>query len=258
MENINRDQTVFSTILFDLGNTLMYFDGSWHDVLHHGCGILARELKNNGLQIEEETFKEEFYNTLQKDEQSREITLTETPTETLLMAFLTEKGQTPADENILRSSLDAMYAFTQQHWHLDTDTHSTLHTLKEMGFKLGVISNARDEKDAQTLIERENLRQYFSLVLISSAMGVRKPNPKIFIRALQHWDIPAEQTLMVGDNLKADIYGAQQIGMKGIWLNKHAGQTPQNRNLQELVHPFLTIDSLSELPVKLAEAQWEG
>ena len=257
MENFTRNQTVFSTILFDLGNTLMYFDGSWHDVLHEACGILAGELKKSGLEIEVETFKDDFYTALQKDEHSREITLTETPTEILLKEFIEEKGLTAPQNNKLRDCLDKMYAFTQQHWHLEKDTHSTLQTLKQMGFNLGVISNARDNKDALTLIDRENLRQYFNLVLISSDLGVRKPNPKIFIRALQHWDIPAEQTLMVGDNLKADIYGAQQIGMKGIWINRRAAAS-HNQDLQEHIHPYLTIGSLGELPEKLAQTQWEG
>ena len=50
---------------------------------------------------------------------------------------------------------------------------------------------------------------------------LKKPNPKIFNHALAITDTTAERSVMIGDNLEADIEGAQKIGMHTIFFNYH-------------------------------------
>jgi FMN phosphatase YigB (HAD superfamily) len=52
------------------------------------------------------------------------------------------------------------------------------------GYRLGLISNAGDDADVQTLLDQANLRAYFEIILTSAGQGIRKPNPKIFWTAL--------------------------------------------------------------------------
>ena len=63
------------------------------------------------------------------------------------------------------------------------------------------------------------LADFFDSFTFSYYIGERKPKPIIFNRALSRTSSNPETSLMVGDSLKADVYGAQEIGMKGVWYN---------------------------------------
>ena len=57
---------------------------------------------------------------------------------------------------------------------------------------------------------------------------------------------------MVGDNLTADIQGAQNAGLYGVWISRRAD--PQMEK-QEAVSPDASMSSLSELPALLDKLQ---
>jgi putative hydrolase of the HAD superfamily len=71
---------------------------------------------------------------------------------------------------------------------------------------------------------------------------VRKPDARIFRAALDRLGVPAERTVMVGDNLEADIVGARRVGMRTILLTR-----PGAKRLAASPTPDLQIDSLREL-----------
>ncbi|MDY6970735.1 MAG: HAD family hydrolase [Thermodesulfobacteriota bacterium] len=57
-------------------------------------------------------------------------------------------------------------------------------------------------------------------IYISSEIGKRKPHPHIFNEALSGLSIRPEQAVFVGDDLFEDIFGAKQVGMKTIFINR--------------------------------------
>jgi putative hydrolase of the HAD superfamily len=52
-------------------------------------------------------------------------------------------------------------------------------------------------------------------------VGVKKPNPIIFEFALKKADVIAQKSMMVGDNIEADILGAQAVGFHTLHFNAH-------------------------------------
>ena len=50
-------------------------------------------------------------------------------------------------------------------------------------------------------------------------MGVKKPNPKVFEYALKKVNATASNSIMIGDNLEADIEGAINCGIRAIHYN---------------------------------------
>ena len=66
------------------------------------------------------------------------------------------------------------------------------------------------------------LLDYFEYepMAISADLGIRKPNPDIFMHALNRLNVPAEEAAMVGDSLKADIVGARMLDILAIWKPK--------------------------------------
>lgn len=103
------------------------------------------------------------------------------------------------------------------------DTLSTLAALQQRNFLLGVVTNRiwggkPFREDLQTL----GLDNYFDLhkIAVSGDLGVRKPNPAIFLHALNELNVAPENAVMVGDSLNADILGAQRLGIFAVWKPK--------------------------------------
>ncbi len=97
---------------------------------------------------------------------------------------------------------------------------STLAELKQRGFLLGVVTN-RSYGGPLFIKEMEKigLLDYFEerSVAISVDLGMRKPNAKIFMYALDALNVPPEEAVMVGDSLGADIVGAKRLHMMAVW-----------------------------------------
>ncbi|HEX7973098.1 MAG TPA: HAD family hydrolase [Anaerolineales bacterium] len=234
-------------VIFDLGNTLIYFDTDWPKVLTQADGILFAHLKAAGLDLDGREFLPTFRTRLEAYYRERETEFIEYTTQYVLRILLAEWGYPDVPDAILRPALDAMYAATQAHWQPEPDAIPTLQTLKGLGYHIGLISNAADDRDVQTLIDKAGVRPYLERVLTSAAEGIRKPNPRIFHTLLNDWGIPPQRAAMVGDTLGADILGARNAGMFSIWIARRA-DNPANRAHAGTIRPDATIATLVELP----------
>lgn len=237
----------FDAILFDLGSTLIYFDGDWLQVFNQANAELIAGLKAAGYQIDEIKFVEDFRNRINNYQSERQSEFIEYTTEYFLRSALADQGYTQVPDAVLQSALRAMYAVSQAHWHIEADTLPTLEYLRRAGYRLGMISNASDNEDVQTLVDNAGVRAYFDFILVSAAVGVRKPNPKIFQLALDHWGTPPASAVMVGDMLGADILGAKNAGIFSIWITRRA-DVPVNRAHLDTIQPDAQIAALAELP----------
>lgn len=84
-------------------------------------------------------------------------------------------------------------------------------------YRLGIISNAQE---AFTMPELGlyDLSKYFETIVLSSQVGVKKPNSRIFVRALTSLNVKPSEAVFVGNDMAADIMGASKLGMKTIYL----------------------------------------
>jgi putative hydrolase of the HAD superfamily len=237
-------------LLFDLGSTLIYFNGEPSEVFRESLAVLYDRLQAAGLSLERQAFLSQFQSRLEGYYAERETEFIEHTTAYLLRVLLAEYGYPDPAEGAIRPALAAMYAVTQQYWHADPDATTTLEALRQQGYRLGLISNAADDADVQVLVDNAALRQYFDVILTSAALGIRKPNPRIFFQALDLLGIPAAQAAMVGDKLGADILGARNAGMFAIWVRRYA-DTPANQDHLDTIQPDASIYSLKELPALL-------
>ncbi|MBF8150359.1 noncanonical pyrimidine nucleotidase, YjjG family [Winogradskyella sp. F6397] len=98
--------------------------------------------------------------------------------------------------------------------HLFDGAFDTLDYLKDK-YELHIITNGFDSAQNKKLTT-SNIKQYFKTVTNSEMVGVKKPNPKIFNFALDLAKAKATESLMIGDNIEADIEGAHNIGMDTI------------------------------------------
>ncbi len=100
-------------------------------------------------------------------------------------------------------------------------------------YKLHIITNGFKEIQ-QTKLENAGIAKYFDNVITSENVGVKKPNPKVFHFALEKTKAKTYESIMIGDNLEADIYGAKNVGMKAVFFNPVKQNAP--KNIKEINH----------------------
>jgi putative hydrolase of the HAD superfamily len=91
-------------------------------------------------------------------------------------------------------------------------------------FQLGVISNGLPDVQYRKL---EKLGLRFDHVVLSEALGIRKPDPRIFWHAAGLLDREPEECLHVGDTYAADVVGAKRAGLVACWFNPGGLHPPQ-------------------------------
>ncbi len=79
----------------------------------------------------------------------------------------------------------------------------------------------------------------------TEATIIGKPSPSFFALALQELGLPAQEVAMVGDDIRADVGGAQAVGMKGILVK--TGKYRDNFAARCNVTPDAVIDSIGEV-----------
>ncbi len=226
----------------------MYERSSWHEVTAKGDEALTRYLIDQGMELNLSTFPVEFRRRLGEYFAQREKDLLETSYTFVLIELLKDKGYTNLPDDLIRRALDSLFDVTQTNWVLEDDALRTLKKLEKDGYRMGLISNAGDDQDVQHLVQRFGISPYFDFILTSAACSYRKPHPRIFELAIANWYFLPSETVMVGDNLDADIRGARSAGLYAVWISRRAGPSSDD---QPRVQPDATVSTLSELPALL-------
>jgi HAD superfamily hydrolase (TIGR01549 family) len=95
--------------------------------------------------------------------------------------------------------------------------YETLSHLKKEGYILGIVSN-RTFSYLEKL-ETLKLNKLVSCALAAGELGLWKPDPGIFHKALELLDLTPDEVLFVGDNYYTDIVGSKSAGLRAILLD---------------------------------------
>jgi len=124
-------------------------------------------------------------------------------------------------------------------WALFADAIPCLDALN--GMRLGMISNGNSDQQRRKL-KATKIDQRFETVVISSEVGIAKPDAGIFHEACRQMNVNPSDCIMVGDNWDRDVLGARLAGLRAIWLCRD----------REMLGNQAGIASLYELSVNLA------
>ncbi len=117
---------------------------------------------------------------------------------------------------------------------------ATLDALLARGYRMGVITNGNVAVQ-EAKIDFLGLRPYMSTVVVSGAVGVGKPDGRIFEIALERLDARPSEAWFVGDHPVWDVIGATGAGLSPVWIR---GSQPWPEGHEE---PEFQIDHLEEL-----------
>jgi putative hydrolase of the HAD superfamily len=117
-------------------------------------------------------------------------------------------------------------------------TFEILTYLRDKGYRLHLITNGFDVTQKSKL-ENAALSHFFVEVITSEASQYLKPSKEIFDYAIAKCGACCDQSLMIGDNLDADIQGGINAGMDTVFVN--------HLNVEPHIRPTYTIYHLQEL-----------
>lgn len=123
----------------------------------------------------------------------------------------------------------ALYAY-RQYWNVFLETAQLFPGVEdfftELPIPVCVITDLTADIQHQKL-EGFGLSRYVNILVTSEEAGHEKPSPVIFELALKKLGLAPENVIMVGDNYKKDILGAEHIGIRGILFNPDSTIKPE-------------------------------
>jgi putative hydrolase of the HAD superfamily len=148
------------------------------------------------------------------------------------------------DEALVRRLSDAYVAISPLQTALFPQAIETLEALKQMDFKLHIITNGFQEVQFVKL-ENCGMRAFFDVVVCSEFVGKNKPDPAIFKYALNQAGAKAEKAVMIGDDYHVDVAGALRAGMQALWFD------PSAKNQYNYTNCISELSVIPELLPKL-------
>ncbi|TFD23085.1 HAD family hydrolase [Cryobacterium sp. TMS1-13-1] len=154
------------------------------------------------------------------------------------------------------SWFDAYFLSYRSSWRLHDDALPCLDALANVlpGVRFGLITNG-DPVFQGEKIRRVGLTERCEHVITSGALGVAKPDARIFQHACALFDVPVEAAVYVGDRLQTDAVGAAAAGLTGVWLDRagaSAAPVAPADKIDASHRGILRIETLAELPRALS------
>lgn len=224
-------------IIFDFGFTLFSFENpsieKYRDCFQRGLSKSIETLKEENIFKEPDTVIDSFIKAFNKKRSHafkiQRKTKEEYPTSQVFKTVLEDLINEGLLENeCIKTELydelaEIYHSCEEEEWKPFKETKKTLKRLSKIeGLKLGLISNHPNHKTIENILENNNLKHFFDVIITSAKFGKRKPNIDIFLHTLKKMGLEtyeAKDCMMVGDEA-ADVVGAKRVGMQIVLIER--------------------------------------
>jgi len=240
----------YAAVLFDLFDTLVRFDRERMPeirvngkAVRSSAGQLHAILSVHAPEIGLEACYEALVESWREAERLRAIDHREVPAPVRFTYFFRRLGLDEArlPSGLTQSLIDAHRGALGRAAEFPAH-HGPLLRRLAARYRLAVVSNFDYTPTALDILERAGVARLFGAIVISDAVGWRKPRREIFDAALGRLGVSAREALFVGDRADMDVLGAQRVGMDAAWINPAAEALPAGVD-----PPKFEISDLAEL-----------
>ena len=130
-------------------------------------------------------------------------------------------GQEPEDK-LVEEAIKIVVSARAENAVVFPDSKPLLEKLSRRRLKFGIISNVSSHDVAVEILRKVGLLEYFGKVVTSAFVGIRKPDPGIFLYALMQFKLQPRETVIVGDSERHDVWGGTITGMKTVLVSKRS------------------------------------
>ncbi len=224
-------------IIFDYGGTIDSRGVHWSEVIYDGY-------RHAAVDVDKQLFREVYVEAERELARHRHILPHHNFLDLLLikmrleLGYLADRNAFHREEIETKAEAIARYCYGEARKCVE-EARPVLEYLRRK-YPLVLVSNFYGNVEA--VLTDFDLRKYFDAIIESAVVGVRKPDPAIFMLGVKALGLQPSEVLVVGDSLKKDILPAESIGCKVAWI-KGKGWTPEE---DAAMHPSI-ISSLGEL-----------
>jgi FMN phosphatase YigB (HAD superfamily) len=242
--------TRYAAVLFDLFDTLVHFDPQRLPVVEiagrtvrSSAGRLHRILCGHAPGVTLEACYDALRASWQEAERLRAVDHREVTAPTRMGDMLRRLALDPAGcpSGFVETLLDAHRRALSEAAKFPDHYGALLRALRPR-YRLAVVSNFDYTPTAVGMLRDAGVADLFDAVVVSDAVGWRKPRPEIFDVALKQLGVAPRDALFVGDRADIDVVGAQRIGMPVAWVNRDRAPLPAG-----ITAPDYEIRDLAEL-----------
>lgn len=237
----------YAAVLFDLFDTLVRFDRErMPEIRVNGkavrstAGHLHAILRTHAPDVSLEACYEALVGSWREAERLRAIDHREVPAPERFTHFFRGLALDPAalPAGLTRELIDAHRRELGKAAEFPVH-HGPLLERLAARYRLAVVSNFDYTPTALDILERAGVTRLFGAIVVSDAVGWRKPRREIFDAALGQLSVGAAEALFVGDRADIDVLGAQRVGMDAVWINPAgealpAGMDPPQFEIRDL------------------------
>jgi HAD superfamily hydrolase (TIGR01549 family) len=236
-------------VLFDLDDTLIdwsKFDGNYYQMEMKHFNQLHAYFSGKGYPLPHvDKMLDRFRGQAMAAWENGRETMVAPHLPTILIELL--RSYDIADSDLVEQVVIEQYAWGKvEGTTVFPEVPETLEVLLAAGIQIGIVTNAfqpmvmRDRE----LAEHDLLRYFKTCRFAAADVGYLKPHPAIFEAALACVGTEPAETVFVGDNLNADIVGAQRLGLKAVWRDTGYHSSRVSR---DTIEPDATIKRLDQL-----------
>jgi len=208
-------------ILFDLYGTLIdiHTDESLEEIYR---GI-AHFLTYHGIHLHRGEVRDRYWEILKQQKEGNTEEYPEIDVEIVWNTFLENEGleSSPSRHHLAVTLAQLFRGLSRKRLQLYPDVKRILDGLRS-GCLLGIVSDAQPCY-ALPEIRAVGLEGYFDPVIISAPRGYRKPDPRLWEDALKGMKLNPSQAIYVGNDMYRDVFGAQRVGLKTIFVDSNQG-----------------------------------
>ena len=224
----------FAAVLFDLFDTLVHFDPERLPVVEingktvrSSAGRLHTILCGHAPAVSLEACYNALRASWQEAERLRALDHREVTAPQRMSDMLQRLALDPAGcpTGFVETLLDAHRRALSEAAHFPPHYVTLLRALRPR-YRLAVVSNFDYTPTAVGMLEDAGVVELFDTIVVSDAVGWRKPRPEIFELALRQLGVAPGDALFVGDRADIDVAGAQAMGMPVAWVNRDGAPLP--------------------------------
>ncbi|MBN1564745.1 MAG: HAD family hydrolase [Anaerolineae bacterium] len=239
-------------IIFDMGGTLLHYNApntTWEDTEKLGARGVYRTLRAAGYTLPpaDEAITAAWQHAITT---WKSIEANYNPATLKLHYQLHDLARLWGTDELPTATVDAItqayMTAIQRHVYPLDHAAETLQTLRDNGYRIGLISNTVWPGSAHyDDLDRFGLLPYLAHLTFSADVEAWKPYAEIFQIGLAALDLTPDEAIYVGDSLYFDVWGAQQAGLRGVWIEQDHRWLPEG--MADDVVPAATIKHLPDL-----------
>lgn len=212
MSEMGAETQMKKALFFDLYGTLIDIKTDEQDSWVYAT--LSQFLSYHSIQISPEELKDAYFKGIEEQIRQSKESHPEADVYKVFKRIMRVYGAKRYSKGTVIDTAMLYRSLTRRRFGLFPSVLDTLNQVSNK-YKVAIISDAQ-WVFAEPEIKMLGLDRFFKIRILSSRLGFKKPDERLFIRAMRRLRVRPEDSVYIGDNLRKDIVGPKKAGMKFI------------------------------------------